>query len=142
MAILRSIAPRRYSTTMNISPRFFALVVVVGTLLVTACSAPPAPPAPSSAKKAAPTLQAPATPVKASQPFTVAWTGPNGADDYIDLVSAGHQPVGDEKAYVKTATGNPVTLTAPAEPGTYDVRYVQDTGSRAIVARTTVTVVP
>jgi hypothetical protein len=102
----------------------------------------PVPPlnVPSASPAVAVTLTGPATPVKAGQPFSVTWTGPNGPDDYIDLVDAGRQPVGDERAYVKTAKGNPATLTAPVEPGIYDLRYVQDHGDRTVIGRATITV--
>lgn len=88
------------------------------------------------------TLKAPPTPIKAGQPFSLAWSGPNGPNDYIDLVAGGHLQVGDEMAAAKTSTGNPVKLTAPGTPGTYEVRYVQDTGNRAIIAHVPITVVP
>ena len=80
---------------------------------------------------AAPTLRAPTTPIKAGQPLLITWTGPNGPDDCIDVVDAGRtQKVGDEISYAKTAVGNPARLTAPPQPGAYDVRYLQDTGDR------------
>jgi hypothetical protein len=88
------------------------------------------------------TLTPPSTPIKAGQPFTIGWSGPGGADDYIDIVATGHEPVGDELSYTKVATGNPVTITAPAQPGSYDLRYVQDQGGRTIIGRITVTVSP
>ena len=46
---------------------------------------------------AAPTLTAPTKPIKAGQPLLITWTGPNGPDDYIDVVDSGRvQQVGDE----------------------------------------------
>lgn len=74
--------------------------------------------------------------------MAITWTGPNGPEDYIDVVAPGRaMQVGDEMAYVKTAAGNPAKLTAPANPGTYDVRYVRDTGNRAVVAHIAISVV-
>lgn len=97
----------------------------------------------SATTTTAATLKPPATPIKAGQPFTVAWTGPNGPNDYVDVVAGGRPlQVGDEMAYVKTSAGNPSKLTAPAQPGTYDVRYVQDVGDRKVIAHTPITVVP
>ena len=97
--------------------------------------------APSSTV-AAPTLTPPTTPIKAGQPLAVAWTGPNGASDYIDVVTSGRaRQVGDEISYAKTSSGSPAKLTAPGEPGTYDVRYVQDHGERTVIAHVPIQVV-
>ncbi len=52
--------------------------------------------------------------------FQVGWTGP---DAHLDNVQIG--PVGGGYSnYSYTERGNPVTLTAPADPGTYELRYV------------------
>jgi Ca-activated chloride channel family protein len=91
----------------------------------------------------APTLTAPTKPIKVGQPLLITWTGPNGPDDYIDVVDSGRvQQVGDEISYAKTAVGNPAKLTAPPRPGTYDVRYVQDVGDRIVIGHIPITVVP
>lgn len=113
-------------------------------ILLAACQEKKAGPAgaTSAAATGVATLKPPATPIKAGQSFAVGWTGPNGANDYVDLVAAGHLQVGDEMGYAKTSAGNPTKLTAPAAPGTYEVRYIQDTGSRAVIAHIPVTVVP
>lgn len=96
----------------------------------------------ASAASNAPSLTAPTTPIKASQPFTITWTGPNNADDYIDIVRSGRvDQVGDELAYVRTSAGNPAKLTAPEQPGSYDVRYVEDTGPRKVIAHIAINVV-
>lgn len=119
-------------------------VAFLGLALVTACDGKKEKSGTASSAKAssAASLTAPTAPVKAAQPFTIAWAGPNGPDDYVDVVHTGRAlQVGDEIAYVKTAAGNPAKLTAPEEPGTYDVRYVQDTGDRKVVAHVAITVV-
>lgn len=53
------------------------------------------------------------------------WTGPNGPSDYITIVAAG-SPVGTYNSYAYTSTGSIVTLTAPAEPGDYEIWYASD----------------
>ena len=70
------------------------------------------------------TLDAPDTVAPGSQ-FQVTWTGPNGPSDYITIVPAGSK-VGTYASYAYTTTGNPVTITAPAEPGKYEIWYASD----------------
>ena len=41
--------------------------------------------------------------------------------------------LGDESAYVRTKVGNPAVITAPKQPGSYDVRYVRDHEGRTVV---------
>jgi Ca-activated chloride channel homolog len=70
------------------------------------------------------TLEAPPE-VAAGSDFDVTWTGPNGPGDYVTIVPAGAA----ESAYLDyayTTEGSPVTLTAPAEPGAYEIRYRSD----------------
>lgn len=94
-----------------------------------------------SAAAATAKLTPPKDAVAHGQPFSVEWAGPNGPEDYIDLVDTGRaQQVGDERSYVKTSAGNPAKLTAPDQPGQYDVRYVQDAGDRKVIAHVTITV--
>jgi Ca-activated chloride channel family protein len=70
------------------------------------------------------TLEAPPE-VAAGSDFDVTWTGPNGPGDYVTVVAAG----AIETAYLDyayTTEGSPLTLTAPAEPGAYEIRYRSD----------------
>ncbi|HUP14596.1 MAG TPA: hypothetical protein VM848_00860, partial [Acidimicrobiia bacterium] len=70
------------------------------------------------------TLEAPPE-VAAGSDFDVTWTGPNGPGDYVTIVPAGAV----ETAYLDyayTTEGSPLTLTAPAEPGAYEIRYRSD----------------
>ena len=67
-------------------------------------------------------LEAPAS-VAAGARFTVTWQGPNDEEDFITIVPADAE-TGSYGDYAYTADGNPVTLTAPQEPGAYKVRYV------------------
>ncbi|WP_417584393.1 vWA domain-containing protein [Pelagibacterium sp.] len=75
-------------------------------------------------------LDVPATVVTGAS-FTVAWSSTIDPQDYITIV-----PVGaDENTYgnYQRVYGNTESsLTAPAEPGLYEVRYVLDEGTRAL----------
>ena len=85
------------------------------------------------------TLDAPAE-VTAGETFTVTWTGPDGPQDYITIV-----PVGADgnayTSYAYTRNGASVSITAPDEPGAYEVRYQSDRergiifGSRPITVK-------
>jgi len=68
-------------------------------------------------------LEAPAE-VAASSAFEVTWSGPLTDGDFITLVEAGSQEVFERGATARLSEGEPATLTAPAEPGEYEVRYV------------------
>ena len=70
------------------------------------------------------TLAAPAV-VAPNSSFQVTWTGPDGPRDYITIVPAGSVE-GAYTSYAYTSTGNPVTITAPAGPGNYEVWYASD----------------
>jgi Ca-activated chloride channel family protein len=71
------------------------------------------------------TLQAP-TEVMALERFAVAVTGPLNPGDYLDVVYDGQTRVGDYLFWVMLSEGVPATLTAPVEPGDYQIRYVED----------------
>ncbi|MFN3662310.1 vWA domain-containing protein [Yoonia sp.] len=49
----------------------------------------------------------------------VGWAGPNAAGDNIQIA----RPGGNYISYRYTASGNPVQLQIPAEPGAYELRY-------------------
>ncbi|MES1263027.1 MAG: hypothetical protein ABUL69_01645, partial [Peristeroidobacter soli] len=82
-------------------------------------------------------VSAPAS-VAAGTSFEVKWTGPNNERDYIAVgeTTPGGRPYLD---YVYSRDGNPVKLTAPEKPGTYEVRYFLGVGD-TIIARQTFTV--
>ena len=67
---------------------------------------------------------------------TIGWDGPDYARDYISVARPDDR--GYEN-YTYTARGNPLGLEMPAEPGTYEVRYVMNQGS-TVLARATITV--
>ena len=64
--------------------------------------------------------------VAAGAGFTVRWTGPDNARDFVTIVPAG-APAGTYLDYAYTADGNPAKLRAPDVAGKYEVRYL--TGS-------------
>lgn len=61
--------------------------------------------------------------VPAGAAVTVEWTGPDNPQDFVTIVPAG-APAREYDAYVYTARGNPVSLTAPEVAGEYEVRYL------------------
>jgi hypothetical protein len=69
------------------------------------------------------TVEAPAQ-VAAGAKFPVKWTGPNNDRDYIAIGNASRPYLG----YEYTKAGSPLTLTAPDEPGQYEVRYFLGAG--------------
>jgi Ca-activated chloride channel family protein len=76
------------------------------------------------------TVEAPAE-VDAGATFEVTWTGPDGPSDYITIV-----PVGAAEGFYLDwkylSSGNPLQLTAPDEPGEYEVRYYSDRGAMTL----------
>lgn len=78
--------------------------------------------------------------VVAGGKFAVDWTGPNNEGDYITVVRAEAPPAASGD-YRGTKQGASLELTAPVEPGPYEVRYV--TGrSHTVLARAPIQVVP
>lgn len=65
------------------------------------------------------TLTAPAQ-VLAGASFEVRWTGPDAPQDNIQISAAGSDSY---LTYDYVQAGNPLTLTAPEEPGLYELRY-------------------
>ena len=77
--------------------------------------------------------------VAAGSGFEVAWVGPDGPQDYITVVPAG-AAAGSYTAYKYTREGTPLMLTAPIEPGDYEVRYQSDRESGVVFASVPLTV--
>lgn len=78
--------------------------------------------------------------VGAGASFKVDWTGPNNRDDFVTIVHA-DAPADKHGDYRQVAEGPSLSLTAPIEPGAYEVRYV--TGrSNTILGRAAITVTP
>lgn len=61
--------------------------------------------------------------VAAGAKFSVRWTGPANARDFITVVKAG-TAARQYGPYAYTSAGNPLALTAPDEAGDYEVRYL------------------
>jgi Ca-activated chloride channel family protein len=60
--------------------------------------------------------------VPAGQAFTVKWEGPDSKGDFVAL--APKDPKDDNTlSYAYTKSGNPVRLTAPGDPGDFELRY-------------------
>ena len=71
--------------------------------------------------------------------FNVSWTGPNATEDFITIVPVG-APQGSYLSYGYTNYGNPVTLTAPAAPGQYELRYVYGGTNQETLAAAMITI--
>ena len=78
-------------------------------------------------------VQPPAGEVAAMSAFEVAWSGPDNARDYITIVPEGARE-GAYTSYAYTSRGSPATLTAPLEPGRYEVRYVTGQGNNTLAS--------
>jgi Ca-activated chloride channel family protein len=79
--------------------------------------------APLTVSGAQATLQAPAA-AETGQALNVAWTGPNGPGDYVDLVKASHTATSGEITYAYTSAGSPAKIEAPSAAGDYLIRYI------------------
>lgn len=78
----------------------------------------------------------------AGSSFQVSWVGPDNPGDYLTIVPEG-TPEGDWAGYAYTSSGNPCTLTAPTEPGVYEVRYSSEqTIPNPTLAFTIIAVIP
>ncbi|CAM2070026.1 VWA domain-containing protein [Sulfidibacter corallicola] len=67
----------------------------------------------------------------AGQPFPVRWQGPNASSDYLTIVPRGADDA-SYGSYAYTRHGNPLNLTAPDEPGDYEVRYNNEASARVL----------
>lgn len=78
--------------------------------------------------------------VPAGAAFKVTWQGPDSKNDYIAIAKKGsHDAKRDEHSYTKS--GNPVVITAPGEPGKYELRYVHS-HSHKVIGRTDIEITP
>jgi Ca-activated chloride channel family protein len=82
------------------------------------------------------TITAPDSVAAAAQ-FEIAWTGPNLRGDWLTIVKA-DRPPNEYGSYVDAPNGGPGKLTAPATPGSYELRYVL--GGKAIIGRKPISV--
>ncbi len=79
---------------------------------------------------AAASVKAPAS-VKAGAEFEVTWSGPNNPRDYITIGNAATRYMD----YKYTSVGNPLKISAPAQPGEYEVRYILGQGDTVIATQ-------
>ena len=70
----------------------------------------------------------------AGSPLVVEWTGPDNNNDYIAVAEIGSED-SQYVGYEYTKKGTPLTVTLPATPGEYELRYVLSTGNKAIARR-------
>lgn len=77
------------------------------------------------------TLDIPET-ARAGAGIVVNWNGPGYDNDYISIARPG-DPKYD--AYTYTRNGNPLIVTTPPVPGTYEIRYVASSNGTSILAR-------
>ncbi len=85
-------------------------------------------------------IEAPAE-IVLGAPFTVSWTGPNNAGDYITIV-AKEMPDANYGNYSDAAKGSPQTLTAPPEAGDAEVRYISGQDKKVLARRAVKVVAP
>ncbi len=78
------------------------------------------------------TIEPPAV-AKAGKEFEIRWTGPGYPEDFISVAQA-DQPPGRSAASVKVKPGGTLTLRAPRQAGTYEVRYVLGRGPRLLAS--------
>lgn len=87
----------------------------------------PSAPAPTAAKPvevlSPATLTAPAR-VAAGSVFQLKWTGPANVGDYVSIAKPADPPAANTKYYSEVKHGSTLILTAPIEPGAYELRYV------------------
>ena len=85
------------------------------------------------------TVKGPETAPEGSS-FNVDWQGPNSRNDFIAIAKKGsHDAKHDEYTYTKK--GNPAVITAPGEPGDYELRYVHS-HSKKVIGRIDIKITP
>lgn len=72
--------------------------------------------------------------VQAGSPVSIDWTGPAHDRDYVSIAAADQNP-GAYVNYTYVGEGTPLEVTAPADPGLYEVRYVLREGPRVLTRR-------
>lgn len=84
------------------------------------------------------TLSAPET-ASAGEQLVIEWTGPDYASDHIAIYAANAAFDARYITYTYTREGSPLRLQMPADPGDYEIRYIQNQGKKTL-ARTPITV--
>ncbi|WP_187393009.1 VWA domain-containing protein [Maritimibacter fusiformis] len=85
------------------------------------------------------TLDVPAS-IPVGSTFEVTWDGPGGDRDFIS-VAGPDEDVNRYATYEYVRGGNPLKLSAPAEPGAYELRYVQHGTPQRIIGTTMIDVI-
>jgi len=85
------------------------------------------------------TIEAPRE-VGAGARFRAAWTGPGNVGDYLTIVRSSAD-AGSYANYTETRSGNPLEITAPIEPGEWEMRYVA-ARSKTVLGKTPLIVSP
>jgi Ca-activated chloride channel family protein len=102
-------------------------------------AATPAPAQPLPEERLSPaTLQAPQS-VVAGATFQVTWTGPDNRGDYVTIVVPA-SAAAEYDNYTETNHGRTLDLSAPIEPGNYELRYVT-AHSKTVLGRAPLSVV-
>jgi Ca-activated chloride channel family protein len=71
--------------------------------------------------------------VQVGESFRINWRGPEGEENYIDIMKKGSTATENEPSYAWTRDGNPAELTAPIAAGEYQLRFVvQGESARAV----------
>ncbi|MDH4316203.1 MAG: VWA domain-containing protein [Gammaproteobacteria bacterium] len=83
-------------------------------------------------------LSGPAS-VTVGSSFQISWSGPDYGGDWITIVAPDAAPSA-YGSYVDAARGSPATLTAPTQPGPYQLRYVLK--GKSVIARRAIDVTP
>src|SRR5699024_1732924 len=76
----------------------------------------------------------------AASTIRINWEGPDYPSDYIAAIKPGDGG-NDDITYTSTKEGSPLHLRLPAEPGDYEIVYVQHHG-RKVLARQAITTTP
>ena len=79
-------------------------------------------------------LTVPAT-ARCGRRIEVVWTGPGAPGDFLAIAKPNTAPQ-RFLDWSPTSVGSPLTLAAPPRPGTYEVRYVTDSGRTVLAAAT------
>lgn len=70
----------------------------------------------------------------AESKLPVDWSGPNYRGDWMAIIPVGSAENAFGGFYAYSKKGTPATLSAPKDPGTYEIRYVLK-GKRVIARR-------
>jgi Ca-activated chloride channel family protein len=130
---------RHYTWTRDGSPATVRVPGVPGAYevrYILARAARPIARAPLTVTPVTATLAAPAE-VAAGSALTVQWTGPRAPGSWIGIAPAGSPPadhLSGGYVWVEQAE-NPLTLTAPAAPGAYEIRFIEGVDSTVLATR-------